>query len=314
LVSATTSSFGTFSLNITALDLAGNSNFTSQLFTDVPSSGTTGGGGSSTPPSNITTLKIPVISLIAINGTRSYSDLERAVIYARINDLCFNKANNPSLSIADFSGNCALTSTDLGLVSSSLALNGFSVPYPDLVLFYDEYSKRLLIQTYQTSDDITKYKLFTSVLGITNPMAIDPPSLNAPFFISKIGGSVQVPYTFKVNKNIQSCTVTSNNYEFSCDVVTNSTFTVVLNITNTDFVSHIFKGEVSVTSAAAQKDIEIKPVIVIMNVYNLSAPVLGIPVWIIAILSALILIGLLFLIRYRKLIKEKVFHRGYKNG
>jgi len=295
------SDYNTYTLRVYMQDKAGNENYTDKNFTtsQIPATTTLSGGGSSSPsPSE----QIPVIGIKEVYGSRVYNDLAREVFYARINDRCSElEGNGDTLSISDFSNNCKLSNADLDIILQDITDQGFTVFLQDLENFYQAYKSQDIFQGFETRSTIRSYLLFTSVLGIPNPMKINPQRLDRPFLFAKSDGNVTLSWIFTVNKNIRDCSVISETEELDCVMISNSSFRVDYFVEDTNFFSDIFSGKVSVTSDAEKEFLEVKDVTVIMRAYNFGKKYVGIPAWILLIGGSLIsIIILVILVRIWK--------------
>lgn len=296
LTYATVTGYASYNLSVLITDSVGNTNTDLMEFTTSPTTPGGGGGGTTTP-----TEKIPAIGLKEITGTRDYDELERMIIYAKINSFCSSIKEDLPLAIQDFSGRCSLTIKDLLNISQEMIYLGVTVPQEDMILFFDKYSKRELFQGFATEDQIKEYGLFTSVLGIVNPLTIYPASLDKPFIISQSKGNKTISYIFLANKNIKECTVTSETKDIVCSLISNTTFRVSYNIQDVKFFDKIFRGSVSVTSDAPQESLEVKSVPLTFRVYNLAGSKWGIPIllWIFGILFMILVSSILLLTNKR---------------
>ncbi len=300
---ATVTAYASYNLTIYAIDLASNENSTTTTFTVTEAGVTVGGGG---VPEEVA--KIPTIALKQIIGDKIYNELERAVFYARINTFCSIKVASQTLAIQDFSGECSIKKSDLEDIQGDMFIEGFPIEINDLILFYEKYNKRELEQVYMTLDIIKTYDLFTSVLGITNPMMVNPPRLDRPFIITSIDGNITIEHVFVVNKKVKECSIISGE-GFQCEVITDNSVKMILYINDTDFFDKIFQGEMSITSDAEPENIEIKRISLVPRVYNLSYRILGIPAMVLLIiLGFLILMFSIFFIA-RSRIRQKLKRR-----
>ena len=302
-ISPTVTAYAIYNLTIYAIDLAGNENSSTDSFTTSPSVGN--GGGGAVP---VEIEKIPTIALKQITGDKIYSELERAIFYARINTFCSIQKTSQTLAIQDFSGECSVKKSDLEDIQGDMFVEGFPIEINDLILFYEKYNVRELEQVYMTLDTIKTYDLFTSVLGITNPMRVNPPRLDRPFIIMGIDGNITIEYVFVVNKKIKECSIISGE-GFECEIITDNSVKMILSINDTDFFDKIFQGEMSITSDAEPENIEIKRISLFPRVYNLSYKIMGIPaIILLIILGVLILMFSVFFImrsRMRKKLKRR---------
>ena len=302
--SPTVTAYGTYNLTIYGIDLALNENSSTGEFTITTAGVTTGGGGGNGEDIE----KIPVIALQEIEGEMTYDELERAIFYARINTFCSIKKTSQVLAIQDFSGECSLKKSDIEKIVNEISLEGFIVSANDFILFYDKYNTKELEQVYMASEIIKVNGLFTSVLGITNPMRVNPPRLDRPFIIMDADGNITIEHVFTVNKEVKECAIISGE-GFGCEVITDNSVKMSLHINDTDFFDKIFQGEMSITSDADPENIEIKRISLIPRVYNLSYNILGVPVIVLlVILGLLILVVAVFLI-FRGKIRKKLRSR-----
>jgi len=301
-VSATVTDYGTYNLTIFAVDLAGNENSTTESFT-VSQLSSGGGGGS-----EIEVEKIPTIALKQIDSTVLYSELERAVFYARINTYCSIKKTEQTLAVQDFSGECSLKKSDMESILGNLISEGFAPTLNDMILFYEKFNEGELEQTYQTLDIVKTYDLFTSVLGITNEMLVNPPRLDRPFIIFQFEENPKIEYTFTVNKKIRECLVISGE-NLTCEILSDNSFKIIFVIEDSDFFDKIFQGEISVVSDADPQNIEVKRISLVPRVYNLSYSIAGVPIIavLITFVSLIVIFSLFFVARSR--LKKKLKRR-----
>ena len=255
------SAFGDFNLTIYINDSGFNSrtNQTQFTLTDTPpiSGGSSGGGGSSPA-------KIPVIGLNEIETT--YSKLEREIIYSTINSLCSEKQGE-TLAIADFSETCSLTTNDLPIVQQRLTEFDVVIDEDNLRLFFEKYKDGDFFQGFETEDTIIKFNLFTQVLGITNPLMLNPPSVDTPFLINVEEENTTIPFIITSNKPLKTCEIISDSLEFSCEV-TETSVKVILNIQNTSFFTNNYIGKMVVTTDAERAKIEQRTVSLVFRVIN----------------------------------------------
>jgi hypothetical protein len=294
----TTIPAGTYDFYVYATDLANNANSSVIRVSFSEPSAPTGGGGAIT-----STEKFAVIGIMG-DFTRSYTNLEKEVAYARINDACGSKETGSKLAIQDFSGECSLTLEDISVIQGKISDLGFSIEQTDILSFFKFYNEKKFFQGFETKEIINKYILFTSILGITNPLRTDPPSLDRPFLISKSEGNMTISHTLRANKNIRTCEVISEDKNLKCVVLQNSTFRVSYDIQDVRFLSKIFSGQVAVASDGKAENQEIKTVSVAMRVYNISYKLWGIPIWMVLGIALLTSVSLVFLYRYRSKVWE----------
>ena len=295
----TVSAFGTYNLTIYANDSAGNENSTTESFTVSVSEGTSGGGGAGEEVE-----KIPTIALKQIAGERIYDELERAIFYARINTMCSGEEDALTLTVQDFSGQCSLRVSDIEKLQQEITEEGIVVSLNDLILFFEMFNNRELDQVYMDLSIIKLNNLFTSVLGITNPMRINPPRLDRPFIVSGSDGNITIEVIFTVNKDVKACDILSGE-EFSCELFTNSSVKMILLIEDLDFFDKIFQGEMSITSESDPENTEVLRVALVPRVYNLSYTIAGVSaLWIIIFLIIVLIIVSIFFVTRTKLQKE----------
>lgn len=255
-----------FNLVVYMRDKAGNENSTTKSFTTVQSPGGGGGGGGG----GGSTETIPVIALQTINSSEFYSELERAIIYTEINNYCSVKKQNEALALTDLSGQCQLTTQDLDPLLLEFEEYDFELSEGDLRLFIENYKNRLLEQVFIDKNDVERFNLFSSVLGITTLLQISPPSLDKFFTIYKPdAGNITISYTFVSNKPLKSCDVVSETPDLTCEI-NNLTIKIYYKIPRTDFSTRIFSGTLSVTTDAEPDKVEQKRVQITMRVINLG--------------------------------------------
>lgn len=258
-----TFSSGENTVTIYAIDSAGNEN--SSRVTFIVSTTAPGGGGGQQGESTI-----PVIGLIDVNGTKTYKPLEREVIYSNINDFCSKKITQNEFAVADYSIDCQLTKEEVEEIRKNIERLGFSINSDDMLLFYKKYKETSLFQGFETQQVIEKYNLFASVLGITTPLKITPPSVDTFYFLNVLGGKNHtIVYKLQSNKNLKSCSVTSNTKNLICSVQ-NTTITINYLLENTNFFSRVFSGTISVLTDAKTDSVEQKTVSIAFRVYNLG--------------------------------------------
>lgn len=306
---ATVTAYGDYTLRVYSLDLADNEGYTDINFTTTATTpGGPGGGGGSSGGDQKTL--IPVIGLLDINASsKTFNELQREVIYAKINSYCSTKINGQLLAIEDLSGECSVTVNDLAVIQQELGNLGFSFTPEEMIAFFKQYSAKNLFQGFEDIETIQKYGLFTSVLGIPNPMRIDPPSLRQPFFKFSSGDNITIQKVFLVNKNIKECSVIAGAPDLTCDILTNTTFRINYYINETDFFDKTFTGEISVTSDADPQNLEVRSVPLSLNVYNFSGNIAGIPAWVLIAGALLIIIIVGFVWIGNKKFKKQVFRR-----
>lgn len=296
-----TSSAGTYLWNVWCNTTNGTEGFSPNNFTLILTDQESGGGGA---PGEIE--KVPTIAVKRIIETDRYSELDRAIIFSRMNNLCSFKetSEKTTFTVQDFSGSCSLKKADMETLRSELAIEGVSISIENLISFYYNFNEKQLEQVYFSLDIVRENNLFTSVLGITNPMRVNPPRLDRPFIITDVNGNITIEQIFVVNKDIKECLIISGD-KFTCELISSNSVKMTLYINDTDFFDEIFQGEMSITSEADPESLEIKRIVLLPRVYNLTYSVAGIPtLWIIIMLIVVLLIISVFFILRTKLQKE----------
>lgn len=290
-------------LNNPVQSFSSNNPFTFIFVPNVtsPSNPSGGGGGGSTVE------KIPVIGLNQINSSMFYSELEREIIYAQINKYCGEKLNNQGVITQDYSDLCSLSSTDLQAINKRLSDLQVILNKGDLDIFYNLYLAKSLFQGYATQADITKYSLYSTVLGIVNSLVLTPPSIDTPILINQKSGSYTITNVSQLrinaNKPIKSCDIIENNF-LTC-TVNGSVIHLSYKIDDTNFFSKIFTGKVSVRTDAEQSKVEIRTVSIVLRVYNTAYEYNGVSISSILIASGILvsITGYYFL---RKRLKKEI--------
>lgn len=252
---------GTFTFSLWGEDFAGNINYSIVSFsTSIPSAeGGAGGGGSSTQ-------EYPVISIAQLESIK-LTGLERAIIYAKINNFCSEKITRESLAISDFSEECILSQSDVPTIMSMITDISVDLSEEDLFEFMKLYKGKNFEQFFATKSEIDEYGLFSSVLGLTQLLKLDPPRIDKFFFINTKGGEVTIPYRVSANKQLKSCETISETEGLECSVK-NNTIEIRYFIKDTSFVSRVFTGTVEVTTESPTDTIEIKRLTMALRVFN----------------------------------------------
>lgn len=292
-IAVSTLDYGSFTFQLWATDKAGNVNQSIFSFSSsapvIPPTTTGGGGGNQEEEVE----KIPVIGLIRPNNT-AYSELDMEIFYAEINSKCSLIKENRELAIYDYSGDCSLTIQDLKDIATKLATEGVSIKEEDLIILFKQYNSKELFQGYETKETITKWKLFTSVLGIPNPIFINPPSWRGIVILTDLDDTTpkQVSKIFIVNKNLAECNIIEDSgNNLTCDILTPTTFKVTYTLNDTNFFDKILDGEISVTTNATSENIEVRPVPVSVKVYNINYNIGGMPFWFIGGFTIFLIFG-----------------------
>ena len=286
--------FASYNLQVYVRDKAGHENSTRRSFNvQLADTGGGGGGGGGGIPS---TEKVTVVGVIQPSESiERFEALEREIIYARINDLCSEKITSEELALIDYSNECFLTKNDLQEVIRRLENNDVKISLEDLILFYENYKDRQFFQGFENIDTITKFSLFSSIVGERELLKLNPSRVDKYSFFNVLSGNHTIRYTVTSNKPLKGCEVVSETPALTC-AVTNTTLKVSYFIGDTNFVSRIFSGTVSVITDAPEDKKEVKTLNIIFRAYNFGKPInlylFSIPIFALVI----IVIVLLFLV------------------
>jgi hypothetical protein len=267
---ATVTEYGTYNMFIYSRDKANNLNYTNLTFTVSQATLVQGGGGGSID-------KIPVIALVSVNSSKTYSELQLAIIYANLNNYCSDKLRKGTFAVVDYSDTCTLNQVDLNKVLLELKEDSIELSLDEVTKFYQNYKKLRLFQAYVSENEVNKYSLLTSVLGLTQLLVCSPPSIDSPVVINANGGYAVKNYTLFCNKAIKSCETVIVN--FKC-TPKNSTVLISLDYPETKFFNKIFQGVLTLTTDASSDQVEVKKIPVTFRTYNIGYRLLGIPVYI----------------------------------
>jgi hypothetical protein len=287
LVTANVTDIGDYNLTVWANDSAGNENSTTKNFS-VTFESPKGGSGNS----NYLTIaieKVPTIAIRSLGQTDFYGKLNRSVFYARINSYCSEIEEKQVFAVVDYSGKCQLTKDDVERIRTNLSNEGININIEDLISFYEKFSIRELEQTYFSLQEVRNYNLFTSILGITNVLTINPPRLDRPFVLLSSNKNQTIEYIFTVNKDVKECAILSGE-GFSCELLTNSSIKLKIKINDTNFFDKVLQGEMIVTSLSGKDTTEVKRISLVPRIYNLSYRFVGIPITLILIFAGIILV------------------------
>lgn len=267
--SATVTAYGTYTLRVYSLDLAGNEGYSDKQFTTSASSGDSGGGGGGGGSGES---QIPVIGLQAISPSdEAYDDLDRMIMYAVINNYCSENINEEELAVVDYSDTCSLGVEDFTIILERLEDFGVDSTTNDISLFYENYKDKLFFQGFTDSATIQRYGLFASVLGLTTFLEISPSSLDKYFTIINPSGSpTNLTFTFLSNKDLKTCEVISETTGITCEIQNSTRIVVTQYLDTTDYFTRIYSGTVLVTTDAPSDELEQKRVNAIFRVLNLG--------------------------------------------
>lgn len=281
--SATTSAFGTYSLYSYAQDLAGNINSTNVTMATANTVSAGGGGGA------LNDNRVSVIGLIPIVSTKNYSDLDREIIFAAINNLCSQKAGKGDIAIIDYSDSCRLTNSDVTIISAKLSSFSIIAQQGDIIQFIDGYYNKRDFQGSETEATIKQYSLFKSVVGTLSSLQINPTSVDSYFIINTNGGIGNVSVNLVANKPIKSCQVLIGGDNVQC-LVANSTIKVTYLLQNTTFFNEIVTASVTLLTDAPQDKLESKTIPLTFRVYNAGYKFAGFPAYLVFIVGGIALI------------------------
>jgi hypothetical protein len=299
------SDFGSYNLYVYGNDSAGNVNNTIKSFSisDTASSITVtgGGGGATSDLAPIIALKEPSQGNFTFTISRSFSDLERAILYSRLNSYCGEIINSQSLSIVDNSQSCFLTDFQLDKFGQILSVeDDISLTADELRAWYFQYKEQQIENIQLSQGNVQEYDLVQAVVGILEPLRINPPRIDTPFIINQESGNKSISYVLTSNKGIKSCEVISNTPNFNCTLISADAIEVSYLIEDTSFFSNVYQGKVSILTDAEPEKQESAPITIIFRVYNVA----NIPL--IYILFAFISLGAggIFLFRNKKVRKN----------
>ncbi len=302
---------GTYTFTLTGRDKAQNENssiLTFNIISPITPPAPSGGGGGGLPEQ-----KIPVITLLGINVSKEYSELDRAIIFAKINSFCSEKETGETLAIADFSGECQLTLTEIDLISVEIGSTGLQVPQEDLVSFFKLFQEKELEQGFATEKEIKEFNLFSSILGNVQPFTIFPSSISSPVFRLTFEDNITIEQTFTSNRPVKSCELIERNGRtdllVNCTIISENLFQTSFVIKETDFFNKNFDAEFSIVSLDTPEFTEVRALSINYNVFNFQKKFADIPVWIwIAGILVILIVTIIVLTRnkrFRKLFKKK---------
>jgi len=300
----TVSTFASYNLTVYANDTLGATNSITEEFTVVPSPGGGGGGGGG---GGTSISKIPVIGIQQSEESgQTYTNLEREIIYAKINNFCSDKVQNIEFAVADFSEQCSLTRSNLESIIQIIGRDDVNVPIEDIIILFESYKNQLFFQGAETQSIINKFGLFSAVLGEIELFSLSPPRLDKFFTINVPDSSNHtIVFTFNSNKPVGECQIVSETPNLKC-LASNSTLKVSYEIEDTDFISRIFSGTVSVTTDAPQDKKESRTVSLTFRVINIGKEVdigtIKIPLYVIllAIVTIIIIVAVVFVAGKRR--------------
>lgn len=291
--SFTVTDYGNYNLLLYANNSAGLTSLSNTSFSVSPTPIPSGGGGGGAGPEIV----YPTVSLIQPkNISFTYSDLDRAIIFATFNSYCSRKVQG--LAVIDYYTQCLLSYSDLSQIQGQLNNSRISIPTSEIPSWYQQYKQNLLYQTYSTQDQITQYSLVEAI--VRNPLKVNPPAIDTPIIVPQ---DKILKYNVLASKTIKSCDVVSQEYAllsngskinpFSCILLTNTTAQIRYKIYSPKF-SEVYQGQIAVTSGSQPQDQETVYVNVIFRAYWLQYPVLGIPIIAFFIVGGIVSLGLIY--------------------
>jgi len=307
--------FGEYTLRLYIKDAVGYENYTDKNITigELPSGGGGGGGG------QISKL-IPVVALEKIQNAKEYNDLDRAIIYAFINNYISVQVSGTQVATENLVDYAHLSLEDLKIIKENLATADLTITLDDLEKYYNGYLNKELEQVYATQDQIDKYGLLPSLVGILTNLQITPNRVDKMVWIFEPEGSIKarpqaksqrpmsmweigppptefyIPLTFVSNKPLKSCEVISDTTNLIC-WIEDSKIKVEFHINDTVFFSRIFSGSISVITEAENSDMSEQSIIPItLRVYNTAHKKAAI----IGGVGLISLIGLFFIVKDKR--------------
>jgi len=166
---------------------------------------------------------------------------------------------------------CVLNSAELAQIKDD-ASDRLSILFKssDMPIFFLAYKNGDIFQGFETLDKVNQFGLFTSILGITNPMQINPPSLDKFFPILSDKINITLPFTFSVNKPIVSCQVVSETPQLLCELTSDTTFKVFYHVEDLNFLTEVFVAKIAIQSDAPPQEVEIRQVSLVFRALNLN--------------------------------------------
>ncbi len=194
-----------------------------------------GGPPSAPPPSEVVVVALqqPEEDLI------EYTDLERAILYARIRE-AVEEYKTTELNILR-----------LGKVQDNLKNNGIEIDTDKLRLWIKEYEDNQLENVVVKKTDADKYNLFIAFL-IVAPLEIniEPKNIIMTWVLRKcFGGPEEFKWTSTSNMPLQSCRAITTNKtsqvgEFSCEIRNETVVEVAHKLKRDDFFTRVLEGTI----------------------------------------------------------------------
>jgi len=225
-------SYGTYTMYIYADDKADNTGTDQVTFTltEPSTPGGSGGGGSPTT--------VSVVSLKATEDVRILTDLQRAIIYAKIYELQED----------------GLTIEEKTQIIEDLKKDSITLTITELTLLYNQMIDEQ-IENIKVSESIAdRYNLIKTILVF--PFEVEPRLMSGDtsFVCAKVGGEVkQFKRPIKSNKLFESCEVTQGNWQ--CEVSEDKTTAyIIYDFKEPDFFIQTLEGEVKYISHEGEVD------------------------------------------------------------
>lgn len=283
--SATTTTYGTFNLSVTAWDYFNQSTQVNTSFTTSASSGgvTTGGGGGG-GSSEETVIAIKLYD--SFEGT--LTDLQRAIIYAKIDEYLKNNTGFFKTKLSD---------PQINNLISILENIGIVLSFEELNKFIEQYNKNEIENVKVSENLVELYGLIKSgvVVGEVE-FKVNPRVVSGRFRF--VCGVQDIELEVIPNKALSSCEGFDN---FKCNLVGSTQAIVYYDLKSDDFFSQTLKGEVRYVSVDDEVDITN---IQSWNIINYCKEIdnTGIPVFVPFIFVFVVGSGLLF--RYQTKVKS----------
>ena len=289
--SATATSFGSFNLTIYATDLANNQNSTTSEFTvtQLPTGTITGGGGGGG-----TTEFQTVITIVKPEEfTRVTNDLQRAILYSRINDFC----ENFSISTKT----CSLPLDERTNLLDKLKQQFTKVSSDELDLWIDNFNKNNLENEKIILSEVERYDLdaikivFEQLAFFVNPFRVDK------FYL--ISSTPPKPFKTIVQSSeiLSSVDVVQGELGLTATLLTSTTVEVKFEIVNgLDFTARTSDGVINYVSQSGESVFQ--PIRIRIIYLFHPAIIIG---------AIVLLVGGFLIFRYWKRIL-KGFKKGFK--
>jgi hypothetical protein len=280
-----TGDIGNFTTFIYGRDKAGNENYNTVSFStsggvEAPPGGGGGGGGGKKPA------ETEVVALIAPEGlTKKYTDLERAIIYARVYE--YVKKMNKKIETIE------LTTRQILAVRDIFKQNGIHVVDNDVNLWLKNFKSELVEVVKVKSDDAKKYNLINSNLVKVTPFTLEPKRISYIWLYKPcLGGDRDFKYAVKANKQISKCDRIDGVFkcEIKGDITAEVSYSQKIVLTE-NWAQNIWTGKivyVSIANEIAYQDISVRAI----NLCYKSPYTLGMSFYLfIMIISGIMLAG-----------------------